>query len=154
MITLYAQQADFLKFAVDNKGAASESEIIRWALDDYKKSHYPDYIWKLTPGQEDKKKKLEKDKTFLDASPEKYAEYIQSPIRKNTDGYDMAFIYFSDWKKPTPVALKQLKQFAKQFPADIENHLNRVKTEGPVEKHLKVGEEYSSNFGFTSTIAE
>lgn len=138
---------------VKEKGFTSASEVVRRGIQEIYEHFFPPYRQETIAGQI-KLKKLEKDHLLNNATPEEYADSISAPIRTNHEGEKVAFIYFADWKEPTPINLKRLQQYSKQFPNDIEIHLNRVKNEGPLDDKLVVGKEYDSNFGFSCSIAE
>lgn len=151
-ISLYQQQVDFLKFAVENKGAASEAEVIRWALDDYKKSHYPDYIWKLnpdqlTPGQLAKKRKLEDDTINLrrkDLSPEDFAKEVGVEIFSDKDGSKIAFMYEFINDSLRLVDPKDMKNKLASDPEWLEIHMAKCKKQSVMDKILENREMYEA----------
>ena len=147
MFTLYPQQNDFVNFAVENKGAASASEIIRWALDEYKKSHYPDYVWKLTPAATQKLKKMDEiqeAERIRNLSVEDFAKEHQVEILLDKEGNKHAFMYeFANdaLRSPNP---DWMKEKLISDPEWLDVHLTKCKAKPVMEKLLENRKEYEA----------
>lgn len=159
MFSVFQRQLDILAHIQKDKGMGSRSEVVRAALTFYHDKLYPDYIFHLSPTAKAKQKDQDRDNLLSEATPEDFAENMSMPIRTAVTGENLvkpgdkvAFTYFAAWTTPVPILLSRLQAFYKEYPGDLEEHLGRVKIEGPIEPLLTEGTRYVSNFGYTCTI--
>ena len=158
-VSIQPKHVEYIKHLMEEKAFLSASDVHRRALEYFHDAILPDYVYKLTPAGVAKKKEQEKAKMLSEATPEDFAKNMSMPIRVATAGENLvkpgdkvAFTYFAAWTTPVPILLSRLQAFYKEYPGDLEEHLGRVKIEGPIEPLLTEGTRYVSNFGYTCTI--
>lgn len=151
--TLHPMHMEMIDNLLQNKGCISYSDVIRRAVEFYHEKSFPDYIYKLTPAAEQKKKKMDMEKKFEDMSDEQFvAQGIPGAlVRSNAAGKQFVLIHqIANFVLAVP--LEGIKKWAEDNPADIDFHLEKTKdktVEEALSEYIKgvLTQQYGIIFG-------
>ena len=133
LITLFPQQILIINRFIEEKGFASASEVIRQALMFYHDKYgFRPYL-EPTPGEEEKRKKLDKEKK-LDAVPDDVfaLQTLHAKIVNNEKGVPYALMHRLG-NLVLAVPLSDVKDWAKDNQSDINYHLSKLSEGRTVE---------------------
>lgn len=111
--SLLPAHLEFINHFIEEKGTyTSESDVVRKALEFFHDKTFPDYVYKLTPAAEQKKKKLDQEKEFISQTDDEVANSINGvQIIPDTEGKKYVVIH-SMGNNTKAVPLEGFKQWA------------------------------------------
>lgn len=152
MISIFPPHQEIIDHFLD-EGKASTSDVIRQALEYYHRKLYPDYIYRLTPAGEEKRRKLAEQEAANLVSDEEFAvQHLKSLIRTKKDG-TRAVILHTIANSVKVIPLEGIKLWAHDNEHAVTFHLDLVKERSLEEtiNHPWIKQELEATYGIITT---